>query len=1553
MPRIFKGIESELRLLLHPCILTGEITDIKIALFTNDPSVAIEFTDRYTIDDNILTLTVPTWAFGTMEDGVINYVIQGMHNDDAFITDRQSNYYLKTPTDYIPEEMPKEVVLGEFTTMIVENGVFEYTPSDVDAWNKATIEVNVSDTNGSYDEGYDKGKIDGYDSGYQDGYNQGQADCPEGGDNYNRVFANTFELLEYMEAQGITELNDICLFGTVGAIQNISDGKATYVLDAAMVIDGSRFDYDPDFDETKLKIGAQIALKGDAVYNVDAEYFITINNSFLINYELGQAKRYTATSNGSVYIDPDYDKGYTKLNTVILDVEVEGGANLSEFYSAIKENGTYEYLPSDTGVDGFSKVTINAKIPTPKASVKTEAEVKSIIDTDGRVENVYIQGAVTEIEQYRNGRLTFWIGGLRIGNAKDVGGVNFTDENKIKVGDNVIIFSTSGMYAISRERYEFNNCELIAICTNENGGSCNIQEYKWVRPSMAEAKENGDIYIYPDDGYDAVGYIDLDPSDIYNEGYEQGKAEGGESGDCNLINPIIFSESEGNAINAESVEIPTFAYEGNQHYNVWALNMAEYEEFKIRIRFQPTNGGNEEPVNIFGCENTDWDDTTFGARIYMGNIYFRMSGDDVAYPYSDNAWYDVEMGYNSSKRWVIVNGETLFENDHSFFNKPNQPLMMGAINSGGNAFRPFYGKIATTYIEANGNQVWLLPKEEGHMDVYWNDRSSPWIAISGENNARFEKEFISGDGMKTITWLGKKEAPTKDEVQGQVDQYTRPAVIFEGVTEVFVEEPHKLQTDDLVEATAWISTKDTVNNKWCLWTKEGKYEGVSVLNGSAFGGDYFEAKCIRLTGITKLFSATFFPISAEEIHFGSIEYIETSAIESMNELKKIFYTGDGNVTIDNNAIRGANPNGTLYLKNGVDETPWLERLPEGWVVERLNDDGSVNCGGADIEDYAKNQARVLNVTENGVYTSKYSNESEFIVGGTSQVTGIYDDGTEFYDTAVIYGALIPLNIVPTVDSRIEFWYLPNKPHMGDGFHQIIQSTNGQIAFVFDGGGVENKKLNFVFGDKNMYYTPSNIGDEWWHIIVDKNGLIFNGEEFPFDATATFKKAETNVYVNGSKLNNRKANGTFGMVKIDGTTFIPKEGGYLNLTTNELCPLEQNNIGILDDGTPITKGAFLDYSVYDTGLKITEDSVIDMWFVRPTNKIDGYVFKSPLFNVRYDSNKYYIMTNGVEQGVYEYAQTQESVINITISKADGFKKIGTYATKTISLSDAVLSSGNHTLLLDSKYNTYGLIKIDGNVIIPTENGFLNTTTNEYLKKVEEYGGEYVYMNPFYEYVNNTEKTPIEIDGNLIKTVNVNVVPKIKLADEKFSFRQAQFTKIPEWADIDGIEDMSNFFENCSKLTEIRWFDASRTTNMSSTFLYCSEFTHFPALNTIRVTKMDSMFNACNKMVSVPPLDARNVKKHTYGPIGSWTLSNLTDFGGLIGLRASMDGGYGFDKCPNLSYQSCINILNGLYDFVGNGETPASNEGKFKVHSNFLTTVGDEISIGVQKGWTITA
>jgi surface protein len=113
-------------------------------------------------------------------------------------------------------------------------------------------------------------------------------------------------------------------------------------------------------------------------------------------------------------------------------------------------------------------------------------------------------------------------------------------------------------------------------------------------------------------------------------------------------------------------------------------------------------------------------------------------------------------------------------------------------------------------------------------------------------------------------------------------------------------------------------------------------------------------------------------------------------------------------------------------------------------------------------------------------------------------------------------------------------------------------------------------------------------------------------------------------------------------------------------------------------------------------------------------------------------------------------------------------------------------------------------------------------------------------------------------------------------------------------------------------------------------------------------MSYMFYGCNNLTTLPQLDVSKVTNMgQYFRVGG---GNLTDVGGWKNLKIDWNDNYGLVLCPKLTYQSCINILNGLYDFVGNGESTTKT---LKVNQNFLTTVGDEISIGVAKGWTITA
>lgn len=231
----------------------------------------------------------------------------------------------------------------------------------------------------------------------------------------------------------------------------------------------------------------------------------------------------------------------------------------------------------------------------------------------------------------------------------------------------------------------------------------------------------------------------------------------------------------------------------------------------------------------------------------------------------------------------------------------------------------------------------------------------------------------------------------------------------------------------------------------------------------------------------------------------------------------------------------------------------------------------------------------------------------------------------------------------------------------------------------------------------------------------------------------------------------------------------------------------------------------------------------------------------------------------------------------------------------------------------------------------------------------------------------------------KGVEVNVIPKIKLADYGIKLAYSNFTEIPENIEFDGLTNMNHMFYNCLRLTTIPeidtssvtdmggtfsacqslrtipLLDTSSVTDMSETFYYCRALTTIPEIVTSKVTNMYGIFENCSTLTTLPQLDCSSIGTgyNSTAWFGFSELPNLVNVGGFIGLKIKSDSDYGLKKVPNLTYESCINILNGLYDFTGNGETPNSNQGKLKVHANFLTTVGEEISIGINKGWVITS
>lgn len=110
----------------------------------------------------------------------------------------------------------------------------------------------------------------------------------------------------------------------------------------------------------------------------------------------------------------------------------------------------------------------------------------------------------------------------------------------------------------------------------------------------------------------------------------------------------------------------------------------------------------------------------------------------------------------------------------------------------------------------------------------------------------------------------------------------------------------------------------------------------------------------------------------------------------------------------------------------------------------------------------------------------------------------------------------------------------------------------------------------------------------------------------------------------------------------------------------------------------------------------------------------------------------------------------------------------------------------------------------------------------------------------------------------------------------------------------------------------------------------------------------------KLEYVCELDATSVTSG-YQPLSLFyaysDLPNFTYFGGFRNQKLSIDYNTFLAKLPNLTRESCLAIVNNLYDFTGNGETPASNQGKLRVAQSFIDNLGDDISIPINKGWTL--
>lgn len=301
--------------------------------------------------------------------------------------------------------------------------------------------------------------------------------------------------------------------------------------------------------------------------------------------------------------------------------------------------------------------------------------------------------------------------------------------------------------------------------------------------------------------------------------------------------------------------------------------------------------------------------------------------------------------------------------------------------------------------------------------------------------------------------------------------------------------------------------------------------------------------------------------------------------------------------------------------------------------------------------------------------------------------------------------------------------------------------------------------------------------------------------------------------------------------------------------------------------------------------------------------------------------------------------------------------------------------------------YKLTLFKGDDIVCTELlkvGDFNSEKIQYSKGANVF----IDAKPVYDITNititaNGEYTAPELTA--YDTISVDVpAPKISVQDSGIKFAYFPKSEIPDYYDFDGITNMERLFYS-SNLTILPKIDTTNVTSLSYTFAY-TNFETLPYMVTTNVTSLYYAFTECRKLTTLPNLDTRNVDTAAYflqscsnlvslpefdfgsvtsfsAPFGYSKLTKLTDIGGFKNLKCSVTS-YFLDYLPNLTVDSLMNVINGLWDWTDypDGKAPINNgtiKNFGKTHTlkigqtNLDKLTAEQIAVATAKGWTLTA
>ena len=180
---------------------------------------------------------------------------------------------------------------------------------------------------------------------------------------------------------------------------------------------------------------------------------------------------------------------------------------------------------------------------------------------------------------------------------------------------------------------------------NAGGGSCNIEETRWADPYPNDVDENGYLVYYKSEGYDGMDRVALNMNGYnalkYNEGYNDGKAEGGS---CK----IGSLDSDTNTIPHTDDFI--YAYASDYGVDGWSYISIDYRPLRKEIAEQTKNKIVNKLQTLTITQNGVYTPTTYPSTLFDGDDVF-----GFAYADTSNA-IEIQFRVNG-EGWIFGNNK--------------------------------------------------------------------------------------------------------------------------------------------------------------------------------------------------------------------------------------------------------------------------------------------------------------------------------------------------------------------------------------------------------------------------------------------------------------------------------------------------------------------------------------------------------------------------------------------------------------------------------------------------------------------------------------------------------------------------------------------------------------------------------------------------------------------------------------------------------------------------------------------------------------------------------